>query len=152
MKRKFSSSTFQMNAYRKPVWIWIIFKGESFLVRCPFKANTNLSQPGGFFFQPCMFFPCQIIFGAGSAEHENSNKSPEAWNNDCMTGSQSRPDLPSRPALLTVFIAPSYLLFSDTIFSLHVAPQRDAGKTPSDASSCGTRSLHSRHVRRLWSF
>lgn len=105
-------------------------------------------RPFFFLHLVCFFPPCQIIFGAGSAEHENSNKSPEAWNKDCVTGSQSQPDLPSPArAAHCVYCAVLFVCFLIQS-SLHVAPQR-RWETPSDASRCGA-AAHAHLILVTW--
>lgn len=154
MKRKFSSSTIQ---WQQKTVCNVVNLNNSFLKESLFwwnvplkQTQTCLSQEAFSFNLVCCFFPVKssLVQDQQSMKIVINHQKPEI-----KTGSQSQPDLPSRPALLTVFIAASFFFCCFPIQSaFYTLRHRVAGKTASDASRCGVRSPQSRHVRRLWSF
>lgn len=147
-----------MNAYRKQLCNNIVnlnpfFKGKLFLVKCPFKAKTNLPEPGGFFFQPCVFFlpvKSSLVQDQQSMKIVINHQTPEiktAW----QAANHSQIFFPPGPRCSLCLLRRPICCFPIQS-PFYMSRHRDAGRTPSDASRCGACSPHSRHVRRLWSF
>lgn len=101
-------------------WIGIIFENKLFLVKCLFKINTNSSEPAHFFLSP-LSNHLDMVQDQQSMKIVINHQKPEiktVW--QAANHSQI---FPPGPHCSLCLLPPSYLLFSDTIFFLHVAPQ-----------------------------